>query len=105
MGSIMLYAYFLLAFISYAISAALPFLVSKTTQLWIAVGIGIVTNICWTLISRSVSQSDIPIYSLYYDAMLTLTFLVIPFFFITFELTSRQVIGILFVLVGLFLTK
>lgn len=101
----MLYLYFSLAFISYTISASLPFLVSKTTQLWVAAGIGIVTNICWTLISRSVTQSDIPIYSLYYDAMLTLTFLFTPFFFITFELTSKQVIGILFVLVGLFLTK
>ena len=88
-----------------SISASLPFITSKHNQLFIAIIVGIVTSICWAFISRSVPQSEIPLYGLLYDAMLTLIFLIIPFFFIKFELNKTKVFGIVLVLIGLFLTK
>ena len=101
----MVIAPFLIAFVSYSISASLPFWTSKNAQMAIAVVIGVIANVCWVIISRNVNQNDIPIYGLAYDAMLTLTFLITPYFFIKFNLTFVQIFGILMVLVGLFLTK
>lgn len=100
-----LYIPFILAGLSYALSASLPFLVTKNTQMVIAIIIGIVTNLCWVQISRSVPESDIPLYGLAYDMMLTMAFLIIPYFFIKFNLTNTQIIGIVLALVGLYLTK
>jgi hypothetical protein len=41
----------------------------------LAVLFGALANICWASITRSIDQSLIPVYSLYYDIMLTLIFL------------------------------
>lgn len=101
----MLHLAFIIAGLSYALSASLPFIVTKNVQMAIAVCIGIVTNVCWVTISRAVPQTDIPLYGLAYDAMLTMMFLIMPYFFIKFELSTTQSVGIAMVLIGLYLVK
>lgn len=96
---------FIIAGMAYALSASLPFWVSKNTQMAVSILIGIIANLCWVTISRGVPQNEIPLYGLIFDSILTLLFLFVPFFFIKFELTVTQCVGILMVLVGLFLTK
>jgi hypothetical protein len=66
---------------------------------------GLLTALCWVGISRSVQPTKIPLYGLAYDAMLTLIFLLTPFCFISFNLSGKQIVGIVFILTGLFLTK
>jgi len=97
--------YFIVAALSYSVIAALPFVVSKNIQLMLAVLFGALANICWALITRSIDQSLIPIYSLYYDIMLTLIFLVVPFAFIEFTFSASQIIGALLIVIGIVLIK
>lgn len=101
----MIYLYYFLAGLAYCVVAALPFIVTKSTQLWLGAAVGIVANVCWTLISRSVIQQDIPIYGLIYDAMLTLVFFGVPFLFIDSDITTRQIVGIVVTFIGLVLIK
>ena len=101
----MIYLYYVLAGLAYCVVAALPYIVTKSTQLWLGAAVGIVANVCWTLISRAVQPTEIPLYGMAYDAMLTLMFFVVPFFFIEFTLTVKQCFGVLLVFLGLFLVK
>ena len=97
--------YFALAAALYAIIASLPFWTTKTTQVVAAIALGALTSFCWVCISRSVPPSAIPIYSLVYDVMLTSVFFLIPFFFVPFNLTLKQIIGAVLILIGLILIK
>lgn len=100
----MIILYFIIAAFLYAITASLPFWTNKNTQLIIAMIIGMGANACWVLISRSIPQSSIPIFSLYFDTQLTMMYLFIPYFFIQFNLSITQIIGIVFIFIGLILT-
>lgn len=101
----MTYLYFLMAALLYSLSASLPFWVTTRVQMAMAICIGVLTSLCWVGISRSVKPEQIPIYGLAFDSMLTMIFLLMPFFFISFNLSNRQVLGIIMVLTGIFLIK
>lgn len=101
----MIWLYYAIAGLLYALSASLPYIVTKQVQLALGIVIGIGTSICWTLISRAVSQAQIPLYGLLYDAMLTIMFFIVPFVFIEFNLTWKQILGVLMTITGLLLIK
>ena len=98
--------YFILASILYAIAASLPFLgLTAAYQYPMAMILGVGTSICWTAINRSILKQDVVIYGMYYDSMLTLIYLIVPFLYINNTLTIRQMLGILLMVLGIFLTK
>lgn len=101
----MLYIYFSVAAVSYSILAALPFITSKQMHLAFAILFGIVANVCWALISRTIDQSTIPIVGLFYDLMLTIIFLIVPFIFIEFNLSTKQIVGAILIILGIALIK
>jgi membrane protease YdiL (CAAX protease family) len=97
--------YFLISACLYSLSASLPFLVTKSTQMWIAPVVAILTSLVWVSIARSIPPQEVPLYGLYYDIMLTLVFLVIPYIFVDFNLTPLQIFGILLIFTGIILTR
>jgi drug/metabolite transporter (DMT)-like permease len=96
---------YIISGIFYSISASLPFWITGRNQILLAILVGIGANVTWVMISRNVNKIDIPIYGLYYDIMLTSVFILVPYFFIPFTLTRIQIVGIMLVLLGVYLTK
>ena len=97
---------YILACILYIVSASLPFLnLSASKQYTLASIIAIIAGSCWVAISRSVNKEQVVLYGAYYDVMLTFIFLIVPFFFMGFSLTNRQLIGIIIIFTGLVVTK
>jgi len=97
---------FLGAFIFYSIAASLPFLgLSEKLHYVSAMVIALFTSYFWTTISRNIDKNSVVIYGAWYDAMLTLAFLLIPLLFTGFNLTPKQAIGIVIMLLGILITK
>lgn len=98
--------FFILAFAVYSIYAALPFLhIQPKYHYMIGICLSVVAGICWTTISRAVAPGQVVIYGMYFDAQLTIAFLITPFFFTGFNLTLVQNIGILVMLIGMVIVK
>lgn len=95
-----------LTFIIYCMYAYLPFLNLKGSTHYIGASIfAILGSFLWVTISRSVDKGEITLYGLYFDAVLTLSFLLVPLFAHGFNLNYKQTIGILLILIGILLSK
>lgn len=96
----------LLAGVVYSCYAYLPFLnPSAKTHYAAAAAFAILGAGLWVTLARSVPKESLALYGIYFDAVLTCSFLIVPLAVNGFTLTFWQGIGIACVLVGLVLTK
>lgn len=66
----------------------------------------LISNFIWLTISKQTDDaSQLMIKGLYWDAMLTFTYLAVPLLFFEARLTTYQAVGFILTLLGLFLTK
>lgn len=97
---------YILTFIIYCMYAYLPFLNLQSHFHYISASVfAILGSTLWVTISRSVDKGEIALYGLYFDAVLTLSFLLVPLIAHEFSLNYKQIIGILLILIGILLSK
>lgn len=97
---------FITAAIIYSISASLPFLkLSAKVQYSISVLLSIIAGLTWTTISRNIHKDKVIIYGAYFDIMLTLIFLAVPLFINGFTLSTKETVGVIFLIIGLLFLK
>lgn len=95
-----------LTFTIYCMYAYLPFLNLKGPTHYISASVfAILGSLLWVTISRSVGKGEIALYGLYFDAILTISFLLIPILVHESSLNYKQIIGILLILIGILLSK
>lgn len=97
---------FFLTVIVYSLYAFLPFL-EATPKVHYVLGILCATigSMVWVTISRSVDRSQLVLYGAYFDMIITLSFIVVPLIAGGLLISTKQVIGILIMLVGLIIAK
>lgn len=80
----------------------------KQTAWYYPVGImaAIIANLIWLWISKLDSNpSSLAIKGLYWDSMLTITYMAVPLLFFGAKLNNYQISGLLLIFLGLVLTK
>jgi len=96
----------LLAGVVYSCYAYLPFLnPSPRAHYSAAAAFAILGAGLWVTLARSVPKEALALYGMYFDAVLTCSFLVVPLLVNGFTLTFWQGIGLATMLAGLILTK
>lgn len=97
---------YLLAAVIYSIYAAIPYLnVNAKFHYPIGMLLSVVAGISWITISRNIEKSQIPLYSAYFDLLLTTCFIVIPILFVGYTFNVRQSIGLVLFFVSILLIK
>jgi multidrug transporter EmrE-like cation transporter len=66
---------------------------------------GLLANYLWLSIARQSDQSSTLLHSLYWDAMLTAMYAVIPILFFNVRVTGNQLVGLLLILAGIAFSK
>lgn len=94
------------AAIIYSIYAYLPFL-DLTGKYHYIFGmiLSCLASITWVSISRNVPKDKVILFGAYFDIVLTLCFIMVPFFVHENTLTTRQWVGISVMILGMALTK
>lgn len=100
---------FILGFFVYCASAYVSYSpVIKASRLYFPVGISlsVLAAALWLLIAKSEAKPEkLLILGFYWDSMLTLAYLIIPFIAFRAEPTRMQVLGIATIILGIILTK
>ena len=102
--------FYIFGSIVYLISASLPIFLSRgligTWQYYVAGGLmATLGSIAWLSLARSINTSQLSLYGLKWDVMITVCYLVVPFVMVKQELNSYNVVGIVFALTGVVLLK
>ena len=72
----------------------------------LGLGLGLIANFCWLHIARGEpNPSKLVLLGLYWDVMLTLTYMLVPMLFFGARLTLMQGLGVLAIFAGIVLTK
>ena len=105
----MINLYFLLGFIAYCIGAYISnsaeIKLSQYYQLY-GIIIGVIANFFWFTIAKTTTDSGkVLTYGLYWDMLLVVAFVSIPFIFFNIELSTTKWIGLTFMLFGFIVTK
>lgn len=93
--------YFLSAFVSYSPSI-------KSSQYFLIYGLGLalICNLIWLWIAKNTQDvSKLAIYGLYWDSIITFSFLAVPVLLFGVSFTKMQVLGVFLILAGIVLTK
>lgn len=105
----MIYIQFTIGFIMYVGIASISYSETfKQSSWYYPVGIlaAIIANLIWLWISKLESNpSSLVIKGLYWDSMLTAVYMVVPILFFGAKLNNYQIYGLLFIFIGLILTK
>ena len=97
---------YLLTVVIYSVYATLPFFnLGRTAHYLSGATFAVLGSLIWVSISRSVNKSDIPLYGLYFDALITISFMLTPLLFTGFNFTSKQIAGILMIFTGMIVSK
>lgn len=100
---------FIIAFFLYALSAYISFhpLIKKQWYfLYLGLSVSLVCNLIWLHIAKTTENvSKLTVYGLYWDSLITFCFLAVPFFFFEVQFNYKQLIGIMFILLGIGITK
>lgn len=101
--------YFALGFLIYCLSSYISFYQPiKDSKYFLPVGMGlaIIANLAWLFLTRSMTDTTkILLIGMYWDLMLTLIYLLIPFIFFHVNLSTTQYCGIITIVFGIILTK
>lgn len=100
---------FIIATIFYLVSAYVSYAPNiKASPYYYIIGIflAIVLNTLWlTIAKRTIDNSKLLLYGLYWDSIITFTFLLVPFLFFHIKLTPIQYTGIILIISGIICTK
>lgn len=80
----------------------------KSSPLFLPLGLtsALIANLTWLSISRSdLNPSSLIVKGLYWDAMLTSVYMIVPIVFFDAKLSLNQGIGAILIVMGLILTK
>jgi drug/metabolite transporter (DMT)-like permease len=102
--------YFLLGIPIYALAASLPLIYNikglSITQYYVAgfilAGIGAMV---WLTMARYLNPSQVSLWGLKWDIMITLCYFIVPFLFVRQEINQYNIIGIVLALSGIILLK
>jgi uncharacterized membrane protein HdeD (DUF308 family) len=102
--------YFLLGIPIYMLAASLPmfFNIGKLSDYsyyflgFVLAGFG---GILWVSLAKTLNPSEISLWGLKWDIMITLCYFIIPFMFVKQELSSSNILGIVFAITGIILLK
>lgn len=105
----MIYLQFLIGFIMYTCLASATYSESFKASNWYypaGVAAAIVANLIWLWIGKlEANPSVLVIKGLYWDSMLTATYILVPILFFGAKVSTFQIFGIAFIGIGLILTK
>ena len=105
----MIYLQFLIGFVAYFSIAYASYSEFAKKSWWffpLGIAVAVIANVTWLYISKAESNtSSLLVKGLWWDAMLTLTYVVVPLILFGAKLTLNQGIGMGLVLTGLLLTK
>lgn len=100
---------FIIGFLVYGVLALASYSESiKSSMYYYPIGIvaAIVANLCWLSIAKGESDpSKLVITGLYWDVMLTLVYIVVPFVLFGAKVNMWQGLGIAAIIMGIVLTK
>jgi len=98
---------YLIGLVAYSSSAVLSYSFKDVRGFYlIGCILGIVANLGWLSIARTThNPSTLLMKGLYWDAMITAIYVLVPFMVATVKLTPYQIVGGLLILTGIFLTK
>lgn len=97
---------FILTAIVYSAYAYLPFMDLGAKAHYLGgIIFAILGSLIWVTISRTVEKSQIVLNGAIFDSIITICFLAIPFIFASSEMTTKQIVGIVIVLIGMGLIK
>lgn len=80
----------------------------KASPWYFVVGIILanIANILWMILAKNTTDnSKLVLYGLFWDSILTFSFLLTPFLFFDIKLSMPQMVGIGFIVTGIILTK
>ena len=99
--------YFIISFLIYCAICALPYTSFKHSKCYYLLAVsGIITQGLWLTIAKlSKSNNDLLIRGIYFDAMITTVYIVIPIMFFNVSLTKMNICGIALIILGLFVSK
>jgi hypothetical protein len=97
---------YLLTLVIYSTYATLPFFNLNRTAHYLSGAIFAVSgSLIWVSISRSVNKSDISLHGLYFDAIITVAFMLTPLLFTGINFTAKQILGICMIFTGMLVSK
>jgi multidrug transporter EmrE-like cation transporter len=100
---------FSMGWVAYVAGASLPFLplARSMPKAYFAIGLalGLLTSFLWLFLAKSLHRDAVMLTSLYWDAMLAATYVLVPALAFGTPTTSKTWAGILLVLAGITLTK
>lgn len=100
---------FLFAIIGYGIVASLPFtkLAKEFPILYFAIGVamGALLNFTWLFLAKSIETNKIIVMGLIWDAVLTLTYILIPAIIWQQEITWKIWAGVFLIVCGMSIAK
>lgn len=105
----MVYAQFIVGFITYLGLASASYSKAFQSSRWffpVGALAAMMANVLWLSIAKSEpSASELVIKGLYWDVMLTATYMLVPIMFFGAEITLRQYAGIGLIIIGIILVK
>jgi membrane protease YdiL (CAAX protease family) len=97
---------YLLAALVYSTYAAIPYLnIDAKYHYPVGVCLSIIAGISWITISRGIAKEQIPLYSAYFDLLLTTCFIIIPILFVGYTFNFKQSIGLILFFISILLIK
>lgn len=105
----MIYLQFLVGLITYCLMCYISYsAVLKSSSWYYPIGLvsALITNYTWLWISKVESNpSKLLVKGLYWDAMITLVYLILPLYFFHAKLNTTQSVGLGLIVMGLTLIK
>lgn len=97
---------FIFVSILYSIYALVPFFIKNNSLKFVLAAImSAMGGILWMTIATNIPKESIPIYGLYFDTAITLSFFLVPLFFVNPNLSIYNILGVILILAGIWLTK
>lgn len=98
--------YFLITLILYAIYASVPFWgVSESKFIFIMPVFSLFGGITWALIASKTPKAELTYNGLIFDALITISFFVVPAMLTKQDFTIIKVLGMILVILGIILIK
>lgn len=95
-----------LIYISSAYMSYSPTIKASSWYFIVGIILANITNFMWMVLAKNTTDnSKLLLYGLFWDSIITFSFLLTPFLFFDIKLSMPQMIGIGFIVTGIILTK